>query len=195
MSKDLLVKGLIFVAGAAVGSVVTWKVVKTKYEQIANEEIESVKETFSRKKDITVKDVAEAAVKEGINVDIELGDRKMSTEEIRDMVQKLGYLNDEIMKNKEEDEEDMDYRPEVIAPEESWEQDYPTISLTYYEGDGVLTDDRNRPIRNVDELVGEDFASHFGEYEDDSVFIRNDKFKTYYEILRDYGSYSDLEGD
>lgn len=182
MSKDLLVKGLIFVAGAAIGSVVTWKVVKTKYEQIANEEIESVKETFSnRGKRAEMNPVDETS--------------NMSTEEIRDMVQKLGYLNEEFMKKKEEDEEDMEYRPEVIAPEESWEQDYPTISLTYYEGDGVLTDDRNRPIRNVDELVGEDFASHFGEYEGDSVFIRNDKFKTYYEILRDYGSYSDLEGD
>lgn len=195
MSKDLLVKGLIFVAGAAVGSVVTWKVVKTKYEQIANEEIESVKETFSRKKDITVKDVSEAVIKAGTNVDIVSGEN-MSTEEIRDMLQKLGYLNDKIMKEKEEeDEEDMDYRPEVIAPEESWEQDYPTISLTYYEGDGVLTDDRNRPIKNVDELVGDDFASHFGEYEDDSVFIRNDKTKAYYEILRDYGSFSELDGD
>lgn len=28
-------------------------------------------------------------------------------------------------------------------------------------------------ITNVDELVGEDFASHFGEYEDDSVFSCN----------------------
>ena len=187
MSKDLLVKGLIFLTGAAIGSVVTWKVVKTKYEQIANEEIESVKETFSnRGKRIEMNPVDEAAAAYTSN---------MSTEEIRDMVQKLGYLNDEIMKKKEEDEEDMDYRPEVIAPEESWEQDYPTISLTYYEGDGVLTDDRNRPIKNVDELVGDDFASHFGEYEDDSVFIRNDKTKAYYEILRDYGSFSDLDGD
>ena len=39
---------LIFAAGAAIGSAVTWKLIKTKYEQIANEEIESVKEFFGR---------------------------------------------------------------------------------------------------------------------------------------------------
>lgn len=199
MNKDLLIKGVIFAAGAAVGSVATWFLVKTKYEQIANEEIESVKEVFSQRKDITIKDVAEAAVKEGLDVDIELASKERSIEEIRDMVQELGYKNEQVMKEKEkedeeEEDEDMDYgKPYVIAPEESWEQDYPTISLTYYEGDGVLTDDHDRLIKNVDELVGEDFASHFGEYEDDSVFIRNDKLKVYYEILRDYGSYSEID--
>lgn len=201
MNRDLLIKGVIFAAGAAVGSVVTWMLVKTKYEQIANEEIESVKEVFSQRKGITIKDVAEAAVKEGLDVDIELSEKERSIEEIRDMVQELGYKNEQVMKEKEkekedeeEEDEDMDYgKPYVIAPEESWEQDYPTISLTYYEGDGVLTDDHDRLIKNVDELVGEDFASHFGEYEDDSVFIRNDKLKVYYEILRDYGSYSEID--
>ena len=79
----------------------------------------------------------------------------------------------------------------VIAPEESWEQDYPTITLTYYEGDGVLTDDHDKIITNADELVGPDFAQHFGEYEEDSVYVRNSKLKVHYEILRDYGAYVD----
>ena len=38
---------LMFAAGAAIGSAVTWKVVKTKYERIAQEEIESVKEAYA----------------------------------------------------------------------------------------------------------------------------------------------------
>ena len=40
---------LMFAAGIAIGSVVTWKMVKTKYEQIAQEEINSVKEHFNKK--------------------------------------------------------------------------------------------------------------------------------------------------
>lgn len=43
-----LINVLMFTAGAAIGSLVTWKVVKAKYEQIAQEEIDSVKETWSR---------------------------------------------------------------------------------------------------------------------------------------------------
>ena len=48
MNRDMLIKAFIFTAGAAIGSVVTWKVIKTKYEQISNEEIESVREEYQR---------------------------------------------------------------------------------------------------------------------------------------------------
>src|SRR5574344_477672 len=40
---------MLFVIGAAVGSVATWQFVKNKYEQIAQEEINSVKEVFSKR--------------------------------------------------------------------------------------------------------------------------------------------------
>ena len=186
--KDLLIKGIVFLAGGAIGSVVTWKLVKTKYEQTIedkNEEIAFLRDRYSNKKDITVKDVVEAAVKEGMDVDI-------SVQQIRDRVQELGRLNDEVMKEKE-DEENVE-KPYVIAPEEFWEEDYPTITLTYFEEDRVLADEHDKIIKNVDELVGEDFAEHFGEYEEDSVHIRNDEMGVVYEILRDYGSYEEYMG-
>lgn len=189
MSKDLIEKILLFTTGAAIGSAVSWILVKTKYEQTIsdkNEEIEFLRDRYSSK-DITIRDVAETAAKEGFNVDISLEEPEEPTiHEIREKVRELRYNNE----SDEEDEDDM-CGPEVIAPEESWEQDYPVISLTYYEGDGVLADDHNKIIKNVDELVGSDFADHFGEYEDDSVFIRNRKNKVYYEILKDYGSYTE----
>ena len=50
MNKDLLIKGMIFLAGGAIGSVVTWKLVKTKYEKFANEEIDSMREYYYNKK-------------------------------------------------------------------------------------------------------------------------------------------------
>ena len=190
MNKDLLIKGMIFLAGGAVGSVVTWTLVKTKYEQTIedkNEEIRFLRDRYSVKK-------AGEKLVEGINDGIEEPD-ELTVQEIRDKVQELGYINDQVMKEKEEinrEEEDDDMGgPVIIAPEESWEQDYPTLSLTYFEEDNVLADDQGKIIKNIDELVGGDFASHFGEYEDDSVFIRNDNFKVYYEILRDYGRYSE----
>ena len=39
MNRNMLVKAFIFVAGATIGSAVTWKVIKNKYEQITQEEI------------------------------------------------------------------------------------------------------------------------------------------------------------
>lgn len=182
MNKDLLIKGTIFLAGGAIGSVVTWKLVKTKYEQIIadkTEENEFLRDRYSKNKNIE---------KDGIE-----NPEKLTVREIRDRAQELGYVNEQVMKEKEMEDEENVEKPYVIAPEESWEQDYPTITLTYYEGDGVLADDNDKIIDNIDELVGEDFADHFGEYEDDSVYIRNDEFKIYYEILRDYGKYWDSE--
>ena len=39
------------------------------------------------------------------------------------------------------------------------------------------------------------YDTHFGEYEDDTVYVVNDRLKCYYEICRDYGNYSDHKVD
>lgn len=184
MNKDLLIKGMIFLAGGAIGSVVTWKLVKTKYEQTIedkNEEIEFLRDRYSGSKQ------GKGLAEETKNPD------EMTVQEIRDKVQELGYINEQIMKEKEE--ETIVAKPYVIAPEEFWEQDCPVITLTYYEEDGVLTDERDKIIDNADELVGEDFADHFGEYEEDAVHIRNEEMGVVYEILRDIGSYEEYMGN
>lgn len=173
MCKDMMVKVLIFAVGAVAGGAATLKYSKDKYEKIANEEIAQMREYWKKKEEETIKT---------------RGVMKSEEEEELPTTPYKGYDEEE------EDVEEM-YKPEVVAPEETWEKDYPTISLTYYEGDQTLMDDQDKIITNVAELVGEDFASHFGEYEDDSVFIRNDKIGVYYEILRDYGSYSDYMGE
>ena len=64
--------------------------------------------------------------------------------------------------------------------------------MVYYAGDEVLADEEDETVDNVDDIVGADFANHFGEYEDDSVFIRNDRMKCDYEILKDYRSFADV---
>ena len=89
--------------------------------------------------------------------------------------------------------EHMPNEPYVISPDDYGENDnYTQISLVYYAGDGVLADDEDEVVEDIEDTVGEDFAEHFGEYEDDSVFIRNDRLRCDYEILRDNRSFSDV---
>ena len=172
-------KILIFAAGAAVGSAVTWKLVKTKYEQIANEEIESVKEFFGRGKN---KEEESEEVYEVFADGV--------LKEVEKICEENGYTNYSNTK-KEEEEMDID-APYVIAPEEFGElDDYETETLTYYK-DKVLADDWDNKIENVDDLVGEESLTHFGEYEEDSVYVRNDTTKTDYEILLDERNFSDV---
>lgn len=182
-------KLFIFAAGAAVGSVVTWKLVKTKYEQIANEEIESVKEVFSRGHRAEANPVDEAADDEE--------DYEPTEEEKKEyvgMVDSNGYRNystKKEVKREEKEDEEVD-KPYVISPDEFDENDdYDTVSLTYYE-DGVLTDEQNNVIDDVEDLIGIDPAKHFGEFEDDSVFVRDDARRTDYEILADSRKFSEL---
>lgn len=97
------------------------------------------------------------------------------------------YTNPETVK----EEKDMSVAgPYIISPEEFGENDYEEVSLNYY-ADGVITDDQDYVVEDTS-VIGIDPAEHFGEYEDDSVFVRNDELKIDYEILRDLRKYHDM---
>lgn len=190
MNKDMMIKLFIFTAGAAIGSAVTWNALKTKYEQIANEEIESVKRHYK------MKEAGEQAVK-GFEDGVKSVKETTSAvgEEIKDEYESYAkrYLSDQDEKpeQKVKKEEEKVEKPYVISPDEFGEIDeYETISLTLYS-DGVLADDQGNAIDDVEETVGKDSLNHFGEYEEDSVFVRNDERRCDYEILADDLTYED----
>ena len=176
----------VFSIGAAIGSFITWRFTKTTYKRIAQEEIDSVKEIYSKKSEKDEdKDIANVK-------DVECDDRFSyenyipSSEEIEkydEILNKNGY-------KKGSSEETGNYgKPYYISPEEFAEDDeYEVISLRYY-ADDVLTDEVDDVIYDWENTVGEDFPDHFGEYEEDSVFVKNDRLKCYYEILRDEDNY------
>ena len=86
----------------------------------------------------------------------------------------------------------MELKPYVISPDEFGEfEDYERISLSYY-ADQILADEDDEKVEDVDNVVGLESLAHFGEYEDDSVFVRNDRLKCDYEILLDQRTYSDV---
>ena len=81
----------------------------------------------------------------------------------------------------------------IIRPDEFGEyDDYDTISLTYY-ADHILTDEDDEIVEDIEDKIGFDALNHFGEYEEDSVFVRNDRIKCDYEILLDQRKYSEVE--
>jgi hypothetical protein len=183
--KGILSNAFIFALGAGLGSIVTWKVLKNKYEQLAQEEIESVKEVFSRLRN-TVKEEPDQEV-EPESVD--------TADKYDEVLESEGYTSYSDVKTEKKGDATVidDGGPYVIAPEEFGENDeYEAISLVYF-ADGVLADDQYEPVDDVDSIVGQDSLTHFGEYEDDSVFVRNDELKADYEILLDTRRYSDLE--
>lgn len=180
---------VIFSFGAAIGSAVTWKYLKDTYEQLAQEEINAVKEVYTRKeKNETIKVDTKPNMKN--NSEMMEYATKLNKEEYRDYSHGLAV---EEAENAEKDFPHEVDKPYVISPGEFGElgDEYTRISLSYY-ADGVLADENDEIVEDVDEIVGEDFADHFGEYEPDSVFVRNDRLKCDYEILIDQRKYPEV---
>lgn len=173
---------LIFVAGATIGSAATWYYAKKHYEKIAQEEIDSVKETFSKKSEPKT---AEHTIRNE-------AEEKLSVAEYAKKLSQEGYVNYSNAEMPEENTKDaVTEIPFVIPPEEFGNlesEGYSKISLTYY-ADDVLADDDDELVEDVEGWVGEDATDHFGEYDDDVVYVRNHKLKIDFEILRSLREY------
>lgn len=186
-----------FAVGATIGSAVTWYISKKKYEQIVQEEIDSVKRVFACKK--AGEEIAKGFEKGLREPDEEITNKlKNKVESVAkgkvDIIEYANKLNQEgyVDYSSKSGTEDRDLSPVVIPPEEFGEYfDYDKISFTYYK-DHILVDENDEIVEDVEGSIGFESLNHFGEYEDDSVFVRNDRLKVYYEILLDLRTYSEV---
>lgn len=186
--KSILSKVLILAVGAAIGSAVTYELVYRQCMQMADDEINEMREYYEKKYKTDDSEDSKVEEKEEPEEPAKVNTQKPSLQEYAAKIKDLQYDEE----NEEEEGDDMNTEPYVISPDEFGEKyDHDPVSLTYYS-DSVLTDDWDEVIQDPEALVGEDFASHFGEYEDDSVFIRNDKLKKDYEILLDHRKFSEI---
>jgi hypothetical protein len=188
--KGILSKFLIFAAGAGIGSAVTWKIVKTKYEQIAQEEIDSVKDYYRKKNEetesadesesATVFDLGKAMT-EGFVDGMKNVPEKVSSVDVasyNSIIQEEGYSED--------GEEEADTNgPYIIDADEFGDSyEYDTDRLVYYANDGVLTTESDDVIDDVNHIVGVDNLNKFDD--EDVIFVRNDLTKCDYEITREH---------
>ena len=184
-----------FAVGAAIGTAATWKFFKTKYELIAQEEIDSVKEVFSRRGGANSEPDERPVADTEQDIPAPDNKAKPGVKEYAANLRKLGYTDYSAISKKDEAQEEVKQdvdKPYVISPDEFGEfYDYEKIDLTYYS-DGVLADENDDIVDDADNSVGSDFAEHFGDYEEDAVHIRNDRLKCDYEILFDHRKYSDV---
>lgn len=177
-------KILIFAAGVAIGSAVTWKLIKDKYKKLADDEIASVKEVWSKKHPAS-EGIEETNATEA-NTDITQQSKKnrgfKDYKAMQEIINENGYEGEENYMDKY-----------VISPEEFGESELSSESLTYW-ADGVVTDEANCIMDedDIEETIGSDALNHFGEYEDDSVFVRNETLDKEYEILMDTRRFSDV---
>ena len=170
-----------FAAGLAVGALASWKMTKAKYLKKADEEIEQTKLYFDQKYEKLVESRKNA-------------DKARIEEVVAKYKNAVSAMKDYVGTAKEKEAEEMD-RPYSIPPDDLGEFDeYSVITLIYY-ADGVLADELDEEVDDVEGAVGDDLEHKFGEYEDDVVCIRNDSRKCDYEIIRDERLFSEVIQD
>lgn len=178
-----------FVLGATAGSLITWKLLERKYKQIADEEIESVREYY-RGRDKAFEQLEDD--KKRID---DIFDRNLKEQYVEEktsynkLVTDLGYASDDATLVVDQGDESI--APYVIAPEEFGDMPgFDTESWTYY-ADGIVANDDNEIISDLENIIG-DGLEHFGEYEDDSVCVRNENLRCDYEILKHNKTFGEI---
>ena len=182
---------LIFAAGLAVGAVAGAVLVKNKVLADAKAEVEEVRKYYRESRGVVEEVEEKEEVKEVEKKEYELKDIQVKDEP------KTGLTNySQITKmymSKDEFQSPMYDDPFVIDPSEFGENpEYDTETLTYF-ADGVLVDDVDDVIEEPDIVVGLENLKVFEEFGATTVYVRNDIYKTDYEIIRDDWNYSDLK--
>ena len=157
---------LIFIAGVGVGIGASYNIIKKKHDEILEEEIASVKETYSKynKESDEVTEEKELEPEEIASV----------KEKYKKITKEYSELNEENCTNSEIYE---------ISYDDFGEEGYEEIELTYYIDDETLTDDADEPMEELDIIssIGSiDILNGCkdGEY----IYIRNEEKEIDYSI-------------
>ena len=196
---------IIFTAGAIIGSLVTWKVIKTKYEDIAQEEVDSVKEEYTRlmvsmkkklNESVTYKDdnnEDDRSEKDTDNIDDSImTNYNEIVKDYRSSDDEENTQNEKEGEEKEEDNDGVSYMeaPYVISPDDFGSVPGYNVEPLDYFADGILADGWGVEL-DIAETIGEDAINHFGDYDDDVVYVRNEQTKLEYEVTRDPRTYAE----
>lgn len=185
-----LINTLMFAGGAAIGSLVTWRVLKSYYERYVQEEIDKFVDDWSKRDD-------RANHEDQID---ELNDFEEEDEETDDSNETEIYDYHQLArKYSGEGDGDPGFSyvngPTVITPDEFGDGNFKhsLMCLTYYS-DGVLANDWFEEF-DVEETIGEDSLEHFGDYQTDVVHVRNEQTQTDYEVVRDPRTFAEVNAD
>lgn len=174
-TNDILMFAAGFITGGIVSFIFTKKIVSAK----ADEEIDSVVESFENLKK-KVLDMDEKAMKDAYKEHLE-DMQQFKTETPAEEVEDPVFVDDERFYKK----------AEIIAPEEFGETEYDTTTYTYYS-DGFLCDERDVIVDGIDQFTPNDIYKNFGKFEDDAVHIRSHSSQMDIEVLLSLRTYREI---
>jgi hypothetical protein len=199
-----------FAAGVATGYFVFQRKLEAQYEERMKVEIEETKKFYAKLSEKesykTPADAAAALMPQAVGalkqyqggdnpghffekVDPakEFSEEPPSVKSVFDRGESTDTVSEKDKRNRTEE------APYILEREEFLrnDSDYTQSTLTWYAGDGVLTDSRDDIINEVDDTVGQGNLQHFGYGSGDPkvLYVRNDALDIEFEILHHEGTY------
>lgn len=175
-------KLLIFIGGAVTGSVIAWYITKEKYKQIADEEINSVIDTFKERESKLITKKSDI-LKDESNEDISQSEKIVDINSFQQIVDIERYNND--TSSDDECTIKLENVPEKIAPYIISEDEYGNSN--YEEKTLILCADRvlldeNDEIVDPESVIG-NTLDQFDVY-DEYLYIRDDNEQIDYVVIR-----------
>lgn len=205
--------------GASVGFLATKKALKEYYEEISNNEILQAREFYKalyhkpEPKDVVGHRVGDWAqppdqgeIAEAANALKSYGNQDPEVEKVvgegttivtnifNSRGQEVNVIED-VWDQETEDRLRTEDAPYILSADEFRRNDkgYDQVAYTYYDGDGVLADEKDQMIPNVDELVGDHNVTKFGHGSGDPtvLYVRNDVIQIEFELAKNEGSFAE----
>ena len=184
----MLDRSLCVILGAAIGSGITYILMKKKCDAQISEAYHEMKEHLETKSSNSVKENNEKR------------DNEIKKEEdvvvlnAVDTTNKKSEPTDYTSYSKKDRKEE---RTTSLITSERFsneEPEYEKITLSYFDVDGILADDYGDTV-DIESSIGKKGPEYFELLHEDVIYIRNDSLKIDYEIALEHGAYSDVFED
>lgn len=187
----------ISLAVGALASATTWLILRRKYQEISEKEINEMRDFYKHKYESSSdgngdKEEKSTNDEDSTNAKVERhsGRYPWGYEKDQDIISYSSTIHNNGYEKQNEN------APYKISADIFGTDGYEPVSLTFYE-DGVLADELNEAIYDVENTVGPNFKSWFDDADSENpycIWVRNPSRKCDYEITIDYRNFSDLYG-
>ena len=189
-----------FISGLAIGCLSTYlivnKKISDKYEQMANEEIQSVIDSFADEEHLKREKEAEKRKHEKDFLYDKNIDNQMTNYSRNNFEKYYDFegRDEEEMAEMEHPQDDLKDQIYLIDLDTFTHEDnsFEKMTLEYYPESDILRCCEDNEILEIDETIGTENLNNFGgSFEDfrDTMFIRNERLGIDYEVVRCEGQY------
>lgn len=184
-----------FISGLAIGGVATFFALKSNTERYISDEIQAFKEEWAENHktpengEYEATEASESDEKEASVTEKSVSSLDEGRKQMKNIIEKQNYnqitaketvAEKDIVIDKELDQE---IEPIPITPSQFMAEDgFSSMVLNYIEDEEAVLDDDGNEIPDGIDLFGKDNMSHFGEYEADVLYVKNERTQFKYEI-------------